>query len=215
MPIIQSAITIVLFFLVLGALVLVHELGHFVTARLANVRVLEFGIGFPPRAKVIRSKGETLYTLNWLPIGGFVKLEGEDGDGEGDPRSFSSQRLPVRLWILVAGVLMNVLLAFLIFTAIAWVGSPIVGAQIGEVSPDSPASSIGLEVGDTIVAVDGEQFAFGGLLGTSTPLESTAIALTGPAMPSRISTELTSTALGSPVSRSRPRSTTLISSSSG
>ncbi len=65
----QGAVTILLFFLILGSLVLVHELGHFVTARLAGVRVLEFGIGFPPRAKVLRAKGETLYTLNWLPIG--------------------------------------------------------------------------------------------------------------------------------------------------
>ena len=74
-------VTIVLFLVVLGSLVLIHELGHFVAARLAGIRVLEFGIGFPPRAKVLRSRGETLYTLNWLPIGGFVKLEGEDGDG--------------------------------------------------------------------------------------------------------------------------------------
>ena len=83
-----SSITIVLFFVILGGLVLVHELGHFVTARLASVRVLEFGIGFPPRAKILRAQGETLYTLNWLPIGGFVKLEGEDGDDADDPRSF-------------------------------------------------------------------------------------------------------------------------------
>ena len=82
----ESIVTIVLFFAILGALVVMHELGHFITARLARVRVLEFGIGFPPRAKVLRSKGETLYTLNWLPIGGFVKLEGEDGDRSGDPR---------------------------------------------------------------------------------------------------------------------------------
>src|SRR6187455_539001 len=104
MPVVQSLITIVLFFVVLGLLVLFHELGHFLTARAAGVRVLEFGIGFPPRAKVMRSKGETLYTLNWLPIGGFVKLEGEDGDKATDPRAFSSKSLPVRLGILVSGV---------------------------------------------------------------------------------------------------------------
>src|SRR6187551_2103818 len=111
----RTAVTIVLFLLILGGLVLIHEFGHFITARLASVRVLEFGVGFPPRAKVLRSKGETLYTLNWLPIGGFVKLEGEDGDQQGDPRAFSSQNLPTRLWILVAGVLMNIILAFVIF----------------------------------------------------------------------------------------------------
>ena len=89
---VQSIITIVLFILILGVLVIIHELGHFVTARAFRVRVLEFGIGFPPRAKVMRSKGETLYTLNWLPIGGFVKLEGEDGTDADDPRSFAAQR---------------------------------------------------------------------------------------------------------------------------
>jgi hypothetical protein len=91
--------------------VVIHEVGHFVAARLARVRVLEFGIGFPPRAKVMRSKGETLYTLNWLPIGGFVKLEGEDGNDADDPRSFSSQRYSTKMLILVAGVAMNVVLA--------------------------------------------------------------------------------------------------------
>ena len=127
--IVDTAVTILLFFLILGALVVVHELGHFLTARLAKVRVLEFGIGFPPRAKVLRSSGETLYTLNWLPIGGFVKLEGEDGDDSGDPRSFSSQSLPIRLLILAAGVLMNLLSAFLIFFLIALLATPLVGLR--------------------------------------------------------------------------------------
>ncbi len=172
MELIQSLITIVIFFAVLGILVIVHELGHFVTARMANVRVLEFGVGFPPRAKVLRAKGETLYTLNWLPIGGFVKLEGEDGEGEGDPRSFSSQSLLTRLWILVAGVLMNVLLAFLIFTAIAWLATPFVGSRVVDVSPNSPAATAGLQPGDTIVSVDGERYVWGGLLGTATPVDT-------------------------------------------
>ena len=89
---VQSIITIVLFIGILGILVVIHELGHFFTARLANVRVLEFGVGFPPRAKVLRNKGETLYTLNWLPIGGFVKLEGEDGDATDDSRQHGVER---------------------------------------------------------------------------------------------------------------------------
>ena len=89
---------------------------------MAGVRVLEFGVGFPPRAKVLRAKGETLYTLNWLPIGGFVKLEGEDGNDADDPRSFAAQRWLTKMVILVAGVAMNVLLAFVIFTGIALAG---------------------------------------------------------------------------------------------
>jgi regulator of sigma E protease len=158
----QSIITIVLFILILGALVIIHELGHFVTARRANVRVLEFGVGFPPRAKVLRSKGETLYTLNWLPIGGFVKLEGEDGDAEDDPRAFSAQGLPTKLWILVAGVLMNILLAFVIFTGIAWLATPYVGITFPEVQADSPAQRAGLQPGDTLIALDGTRYEWFG-----------------------------------------------------
>ena len=157
---VQSIITVVLFLLILGAMVLIHELGHFVTARLARVRVLEFGIGFPPRARVLRSRGDTLYTLNWLPIGGFVKLEGEDGDDAGDPRSFAAQGLATKLWILVAGVLMNVVLAAAIFTAITWLASPYVGVKFYEVLPDSPAAAAGLKSGEAIIAIDGARYQF-------------------------------------------------------
>jgi regulator of sigma E protease len=162
-PLVQSGITILLFFLILGVLVVIHEIGHFVTARLANVRVLEFGVGFPPRAKVLRSKGETLYTLNWLPIGGFVKLEGEDGDHQDDPRSFASQSWSTKMIILVSGVAMNVLLAFVIFTGIALGGDPTIGVRVGEVQPGSPAEAAGLQVGDVIESLDGGYYgAFDG-----------------------------------------------------
>jgi regulator of sigma E protease len=155
----QSIITIVVFILMLGILVVIHELGHFVAARLAKVRVLEFGVGFPPRAKVIRSKGETLYTLNWLPIGGFVKLEGEDGTDADDPRSFSSQRYLTKILILVAGVAMNVVLAFAIFTSIALYGDPAVGVEVGAVQADSPAAAAGITADDTIVTINGRTYA--------------------------------------------------------
>jgi regulator of sigma E protease len=151
----QSLITIALFILILGVLVVIHEIGHFVSARMANVRVLEFGIGFPPRAKVLRNRGETLYTLNWLPIGGFVKLEGEDGDSADDPRSFAVQPWHTKMLILVAGVAMNVLLAFAIFTGIALMGDPTIGVRIGNVQPESPAAAVGIEPGDAVVSIDG------------------------------------------------------------
>ena len=101
MPVIQGAITILLFVVILCGLVLVHELGHFVVARLFGMRVHEFGIGFPPRAKVLSDRGETIYTLNWLPIGGFCKLEGEDADSD-DPHAFGNARLWRQLGVLVA-----------------------------------------------------------------------------------------------------------------
>jgi regulator of sigma E protease len=164
---IQGAITILLFFLILGTLVLVHEFGHFLTARLNGIRVLEFGVGFPPRAKVLRAKGETLYTLNWLPIGGFVKLEGEDGDEEDDPRSFAHASLPIRLIVLAAGVVMNLLTALVIFTLIAWLATPLVGMKFAQVQADSPAAAAGLQPGETILSVDGGTYEF---FGTGNPL---------------------------------------------
>jgi regulator of sigma E protease len=157
-----TLLAIVLFVVILGGLVLIHELGHYFVARLFNVRVLEFGVGFPPRAKVLRAKGETLWTLNWLPIGGFVRLEGEDGDGADDPRSFAAQPLRVRLAILVAGVAMNIVLAFAIFFGIALLASPVVGVRIGTVEPASPAAAAGLRPDDQLFGVAGERFEFFG-----------------------------------------------------
>lgn len=170
----DAGINIVTLLVILVTLVVLHELGHFVMARLAGVRVHEFGIGFPPRALILRRGSETLYTLNWLPIGGFVRLEGEDGDSE-DPRSFVRQPLRTRLLILLAGVAMNFLLAWVIFSFIAASGDPVVGVRVGAVQPGSPAASIGLvggvqvgtnadglplydDSGDLIVAIDGQHF---------------------------------------------------------
>jgi regulator of sigma E protease len=157
--IVQGAITIVLFLAILVVLVLVHEIGHFVVARLAGIRVHEFGIGFPPKARDLGRRGDTLYTLNWLPIGGFVRMEGEDGDST-DPRSFTMQPLVTKLVVLVAGVAMNLLLAFVLFTGIALVASPQAQLVIGEVQAGGPAAAAGLVAGDAIVAVDGQTFDY-------------------------------------------------------
>jgi regulator of sigma E protease len=107
---------------------------------------------------VLRTRGETLWTLNWLPIGGFVRMEGEDGDSADDPRSFSAQRLAVKLAILVAGVVLNIVLAWVIFFGIALLASPVIGFTIGEVEPSSPAAAAGLQAGDEITGVANETF---------------------------------------------------------
>lgn len=155
MEILQALVGVLLFVVILGVLVLVHEVGHFVTARRAGIRVHEFGIGFPPRAKVLRSDGETLYTLNWLPIGGFVKLEGEDGDSD-DPRSFGRARFGTKQLVLAAGVGMNLLLAWAIFTATALAPAPMLALGFETVQQGSPAEAAGVTANDQIVSVDGD-----------------------------------------------------------
>ncbi len=173
---IDGLISIAILLAILVGLVVIHELGHFVAARRANVRVHEFGIGFPPRALVLHRGSETLVSLNWLPIGGFVRLEAEEGESA-DPRAFVNAKLRTRILILLAGVLVNLLFAWLLFTCIAFFGDPSVEARIRSVVPDSPAAAAGIrgdtqtgtdadgdpvyaEDGDRIVAVDGIHFAF-------------------------------------------------------
>src|ERR1700690_2769845 len=152
--ILQTLITVLIFFAILTAIVGIHEAGHFATARLAGIRVHEFGIGSPPRARILRARGDTIYTLNWLPIGGFVRLEGEDGDSD-DPRSFAVAALPKKLLVLLPGVVMNLLVAFVIFTAIAWVATPQGGLTFDEVVAGSPAAQAGLQAGEAILAIAG------------------------------------------------------------
>jgi regulator of sigma E protease len=130
-------------------LVLAHEVGHFVTARRAGVTVHEFGIGFPPRALVLHRGKDTIYSLNWLPIGGFVRLEGEEGESL-DPRAFVNQRLGTRLGILLAGVVVNLALAWLIFTLIALFAQPIWNMRVNEVVPGSPAERAGLVASNVV-----------------------------------------------------------------
>jgi regulator of sigma E protease len=177
----NGAIDVLLLLVILVVLVVIHEFGHFIVARRAGVTVHEFGVGFPPRAKVLgKDKKGTIYTLNWLPIGGFVRLEGEEGEND-DPHSFVRQRLPTRLAILLAGVAMNILLAFVLLAGIAAFADPSAASRVLAVLPDSPAAAAGLQggkqvgtttdangkevpiydqSGDLILAVDGHEFAW-------------------------------------------------------
>jgi regulator of sigma E protease len=136
-------VNIVILLAIIVPLVLAHELGHFVMARRAGVTVHEFGIGFPPRALILHRGKETIYSLNWLPIGGFVRLEAEEGESL-DPRAFVNEKLGTRLRILIAGVVVNFAIAWLIFTLIALFAEPLWHTRINEIVPDSPAARAGL-----------------------------------------------------------------------
>src|SRR3989344_8879770 len=101
--ILQHGPTLILFLGVLGVLVLAHEFGLFIVARLFGIDVEEFGFGFPPRAFGVK-KGRTLYSLNWIPLGGFVRIKGEDDPRAVGPGSFGSRGAAVRTAVIVAGV---------------------------------------------------------------------------------------------------------------
>ena len=160
--------TVVLFIIILSILVFIHELGHFLAAKKMGVKVEEFGIGFPPRA-IGKKIGETLYSLNWLPIGGFVKVFGEEyheDEGKIDKteksRAFVYKKPWQKLVILVAGVVMNFLLGWILISFLFTQGVPqptgIVSVE--SVTQGSPAEQAGLQPGDTITQIEynGETF---------------------------------------------------------
>lgn len=117
----QIFITIVVFLVIFSALILIHEFGHFTAAKRAGVKVEEFGMGLPPRIWGVK-KGETLYSINWIPFGGFVRMLGEDGESKKNQNSFASKSPAVQLWIVSAGVVMNLLLSFVLLTIGFWIG---------------------------------------------------------------------------------------------
>ena len=145
--------TFLLFLFLILILVIIHELGHFITAKLFDVKVKEFGVGFPPKL-IGRKFGETEYTINAIPLGGFVKLEGETGSSE-DPRSLSTKPPWQRALIISAGSIMNFLLAIIILTGFLMIPRDQTTGQvhITEIQTGSPAHSSGLQVGDKIVYV--------------------------------------------------------------
>lgn len=115
-------LTILAFIIIFSLLIFIHELGHFTAAKRAGVKVEEFGFGLPPRLFGVK-RGETIYSINWVPFGGFVRMLGEDdGKASKSKRSFANQPLRTQAWIVCAGVVMNLLLAFFLLTVGFWVG---------------------------------------------------------------------------------------------
>lgn len=153
--------TILIFIIVLAVLVLAHEWGHFIVAKKAGLTVEEFGFGFPPRLFGFK-KGETTYSINLLPLGGFVKILGEDGAETDNPKSFAAQSVLTRSLITASGVTMNFILAVALLITGFYIGLPQVidkntaiaaknvQIQIVAINADSPAEKAGLKLGDAI-----------------------------------------------------------------
>src|SRR3954453_18712904 len=150
----SGVLNLLVFVLMLSLLMLVHELGHFITARRAGIVVQEFGFGLPPRIFGYEYKG-VIYSLNWIPFGAFVKMLGEEDPTS--PGSFASKSKLTRAIILAAGSAMNFLTAVIVFAFAYMTGwpTPIPNeVQIAEVSVGSPAETAGLRNGDLVLSVD-------------------------------------------------------------
>jgi regulator of sigma E protease len=152
-------LTFLSFIVVLGVLIFIHELGHFIFAKLFKVGVEKFSLGFGP--KVFGKKvGETEYLVSAFPLGGYVKMVGENPDGELSPddkaRSFAEKAPLQRIIIVAAGPVFNLLLAYFIFIAVFMVGVPSVTTKVGEVIEGKPAGRAGIKAGDLITSVNGK-----------------------------------------------------------
>ena len=163
--------SLLIFIVVIVALIVVHEFGHLVAAKLSGMRVDEFGLGYPPRALTLGKIGETEYTLNWLPFGGFVKIYGEDlstglgvGGESAEPRAFTSRPRILQALVLIAGIAMNLLFAYVLITGTLLMGTPRalgeselataknVELAVATVLPYSPAALAGILPGDSIMS---------------------------------------------------------------
>jgi regulator of sigma E protease len=152
----STALIVVIFIVSLFVAIFIHELGHFVTAKRARVKVEEFGLGFPPRIYGIK-RGETVYSINAIPIGAFVKTAGENDPAV--PRSLASKGPWTRLRVYAAGPLANIFLAFILLSAFFMLPTSVIagnGVMVHSVMENSPAAEVGLKSGDVILEVDGE-----------------------------------------------------------
>jgi regulator of sigma E protease len=174
-------ISAIAFLVLLTLLVIAHELGHYGAALLTKVRVEEFGFGLPPRARSLFQYRKTLFSLNWIPFGGFVRLQGEnsmDPEERHKEGSFAAASIPARLAILLAGVTMNLLIALILFTFGFWLWNWVPTYLTAEdlqsaeargeiqvewalgvvaVSEGSPAAAAGVESGEILTAIDGQE----------------------------------------------------------
>lgn len=154
-------LTIVVGIVALSVLIIVHELGHFFAAKATGISVEEFGIGFPPRAYGRKWRG-TIYSINWIPFGGFNKIAGEVDPTV--PKGLASRGYGIRLLVLSGGIIMNLLLPFVLLSVAYMVPHDIVSGQVmvEEIAPNSPAEMAGIKAEDTLISVEGHEIKNGG-----------------------------------------------------
>lgn len=149
--------TVIWAVLIFCILIFIHEFGHFVTAKISGMTVQEFSIGMGPKL-IGFNRGKTKYSLRILPLGGFVKLEGEDGES-GDPNAFCNKSAFKRFVVLFAGAFMNVLLGFIIFVIIFSCSSSVASNTVGEIIENSAFAEADIRIGDKIIRMEGERYS--------------------------------------------------------
>lgn len=152
------------FILVLTPIVIIHELGHFIAAKMSGIKVLQFGIGFPPVAAKLFERNGTEYVIGWIPMGGFVRPAGEDDPTVEGGLAASSKR--ARLWTLAAGSIFNFIFAIIVFAILFALPRAIMQVSVSQVSPDSPADVAGLVEGDILLEVNDQPIDGFGILTT-------------------------------------------------
>lgn len=147
--------TIIVALILFSIIIFIHELGHFLFAKLSGVKVHEFAIGMGP--KIFSIKRDTEYSLRLLPLGGFVSMEGED-ESSNDPDSFGNKSLPARLSTILAGPIFNLILAVIVLIPVFMsLGVPSKEAIVGELTKSGPAQTVGIETGDKILKINGKK----------------------------------------------------------
>lgn len=153
-------LNLLVFILILGVLIIVHEFGHFIAAKAVKVRVEKFSLGLGPQL-LKRKKGDTDYCLSLLPVGGFVKLAGDNlEEFKGSPDEYFSKPPGKRFWIIFSGPLLNYLLGITVFWFIFFVGYPTLTTKVGGLLSDFGAEKAGVLAGDTIIAIDGKRVKY-------------------------------------------------------
>ncbi|MCX6640097.1 MAG: RIP metalloprotease RseP [bacterium] len=159
-------LTILAFIIVLGVIIFVHELGHFLAAKLVGIRVETFSLGFPPKM-ISKQVGDTEYVIAWIPLGGYVKMAGmidesmDDKPLTGAPWEFMSKKYWQKIFVISAGVIMNILLGIFVYFLLTWrigiaeVKEPVVGYVVEKM----PAAAAGMQIGDRIVAINGDSIS--------------------------------------------------------
>ncbi|MBI4119223.1 MAG: site-2 protease family protein, partial [Parcubacteria group bacterium] len=152
-------LTVIATIIFLSLLIIIHEFGHFITSKFFGLKVEEFGIGFPPRV-FSKKKGDTVYSVNALPFGGFVKILGENRvenaglTEEEKKKSFSAQTAWRKTSIIIAGIIMNFIAGWFIISWLFFVGIPSNGVLISAISPDTPAATAGFTIGDLVTKIN-------------------------------------------------------------